>query len=186
MEAMYNLTRYGRADNLLDIKAVISIVWRSAEGMAYPHQQNVVHHDIIPANIMYDPDTDSVKITDFGIARIIDSSKIKTGIILGTPSYMSPEQLAGKKVDGRSDLFSLDVMLFQLLTGSLPFSANSMAALMFKITNEDAPDIRTRREDLPYGKPRIIKKAPAKNVEERYQTGNEMATDLKAIFSELS
>ena len=186
MEAMYDLAGYRRADNLLNIKAVISIVWRSAEGMAYAHQQNVVHHDIIPANIMYDPDTDSVKITDFGIARITDSRKTKTGIILGTPSHMSPEQLAGKKVDGHSDLFSLDVMLFQLLTGSLPFSADSMAAPMFKFTDEDAPDIRTRREDLPYGIPLIIKKAPAKNVKERYQTGNEMATDLKPIFSELS
>ncbi|MFA9420831.1 MAG: protein kinase [Gammaproteobacteria bacterium] len=76
MEAMYNLTRYGRADNLLDIKAVISIVWRSAEGVAYAHQQNVVHHDTIPANIMYDPGSDSVKITD--------SSKTKTGSEMAT------------------------------------------------------------------------------------------------------
>jgi CHASE2 domain-containing sensor protein len=181
----HDLTRYGKADNLLDIKTVISIVWRSAEGLAYAHQQNVVHRDIKPANIMYDPDIDSVKITDFGIARITDSSKTKTGMILGTPSYMSPEQLAGKKVDGRSDLFSLGVMLFQLLTGSLPFTADSMAALMFKITNEDAPDIRSRREDLPHGMSFIIKKALAKNVEERYQTGTELATDLKAIFTEL-
>ena len=98
---------------------------------------------------------------------------------------MSPEQLAGKKVDGRSDLFSLGVMLFQLLTGSLPFTADSMAALMFKITNEDAPDIRSRREDLPHSMSFIIKRALAKNVEERYQTGTEMATDLKAIFTEL-
>ena len=181
----HDLARYGKADNLLDISTVISIVWRSAEGLAFAHRQNVVHRDIKPANIMYDPDTDSVKITDFGIARITDSSKTKTGTILGTPSYMSPEQLAGKKVDGRSDLFSLGVMLFQLLTGSLPFTADSMASLMFKITNEEAVDIRTKRADLPSGMSFIIKKALAKNVEERYQTGTELATDLKAIFTGL-
>lgn len=181
----HDLARYGKADNLLDIKTVISIVWRSAEGLAFAHLQNVVHRDIKPANIMYDADSDSVKITDFGIARITDSSKTKTGTILGTPSYMSPEQLAGKKVDGRSDLFSLGVMLFQLLTGTLPFTADSMASLMFKITNEEAPDIGSRRADLPDGMSLIIKKALAKNVEERYQTGTEMATDLKAIFSSL-
>jgi serine/threonine-protein kinase len=181
----HDLAPYGKADNLLDIKTVISIVWRSAEGLAFAHLQNVVHRDIKPANIMYDADSDSVKITDFGIARITDSSKTKTGTILGTPSYMSPEQLAGKKVDGRSDLFSLGVMLFQLLTGTLPFTADSMASLMFKITNEEAPDIRSRRADLPDGMSPIIKKALAKNVEERYQTGTELATDLKAIFSSL-
>lgn len=182
----HDLARYGKTDNLLDIKTVISIVWRSAEGLAFAHQKNVVHRDIKPANIMYDPDTDSVKITDFGIARITDSSKTKTGTILGTPSYMSPEQLAGKKVDGRSDLFSLGVMLFQLLTGYLPFTADSMASLMFKITNEEAPDIRSKRADLPRGMSFIMKKLLAKNVAERYQTGTELATDLKSIFTELS
>jgi serine/threonine protein kinase len=77
-------------------------------------------------------------VTDFGIARITDSSKTKTGMVLGTPSYMSPEQLAGKKIDGRSDLFSLGVMLFQMSCGKLPFEGDSMAQLMFKIANEAA------------------------------------------------
>jgi len=99
---------------------------------------------------------------------------------------MSPEQLVGTKVDGHSDLFSLGGMLFKLLTGWLSFSADSMAALMFKITSKVAPDIRTRDEDLPYRVPLIIKKAQARYVDKCYQTGNEMATDLKVIFSELS
>ena len=92
---------------------------------------------------------DTVKVTDFGIARITDSSKTKTGLVLGTPSFMSPEQIAGKKVDGRSDLYSLGVMLFQMLTGVLPFRGDSMAELMYKIANEQAPDIRIIRKDLP-------------------------------------
>jgi len=85
MDAMYIQARYGKADNLLDLKTVISIVWRSAEGLAHAHQQNIVHSNINPANIMYDPDSDSIKITDFRIARVTESSKTKTGIILGTP-----------------------------------------------------------------------------------------------------
>ena len=92
-----DLSRYVKKDSLLPLKQVLSLIQRSADGLDYAHQHNVVHRDIKPANIMWDPDSDAVKITDFGIARITDSSKTKTGMVLGTPSYMSPEQLAGKK-----------------------------------------------------------------------------------------
>ncbi len=179
----HDLARYCKPDNLMEMNVVISIVVRSAEGLDYAHQQNVVHRDIKPANIMYDPETDAVKITDFGIARITDSSKTKTGMVLGTPSYMSPEQLAGKKVDGRSDLFSLGVMLYQMLSGSLPFKADSMASLMFKITNEEAPDVRTVRADIPEGLATIINKAMTKDADQRYQTGTEFANELKAFLN---
>ena len=120
---------------------MLAIVARVAEALGYAHGQNVVHRDIKPANIMYDPEADSVKVTDFGIARITDSSKTKTGMVLGTPSYMSPEQLAGKKIDGQSDLFSLGVTLYQLSCGKLPFQGDSMAQLMYKIANEPPIDI---------------------------------------------
>jgi len=178
----HDLARYCKPDNLMDVKTVISIVVRSAEGLDFAHQQNVVHRDIKPANIMYEPESDTVKITDFGIARITDSSKTKTGMVLGTPSYMSPEQLAGKKVDGRSDLFSLGVMFYQMLCGSLPFKAESMASLMFKITNEEAPDIRTIRGEIPESIADIINRALAKNADERYQTGTEFANALKTFI----
>jgi serine/threonine-protein kinase len=178
----HDLARYCKPDNLMDMNTVISIVLRSAEGLDFAHQQNVVHRDIKPANIMYEPESDIVKITDFGIARITDSSKTKTGMVLGTPSYMSPEQLAGKKVDGRSDLFSLGVMLYQMLCGSLPFKAESMASLMFKITNEEAPDIRTMRAEIPEAMAKIINRALAKNADERYQTGTDFANDLKTFM----
>ena len=174
-----DLSRYTKKDSLLPLKTVISIVARAAEGLAFAHSQNVVHRDIKPANLMYEPESDSLKITDFGIARITDSSKTKTGMVLGTPSYMSPEQLAGKKVDGRSDLFSLGVMLYQMLTGTLPFKADSMASLMFKITNEEAPDIKTINPDVPDCLVDIINKTLVKNADERYQSGSEMANDLK-------
>jgi len=182
----HDLERHIKPDNLLDIRTVLGIVQRAAEGLAYAHKQNVVHRDIKPANIMYEPESNSIKITDFGIARITDSSKTRTGMVLGTPSYMSPEQLAGKKIDGRSDLFSLGVMLFQLLSGSLPFQADSMASLMFKITNEDAPDIKTVRGDISDAIASVIRKALIKNTEQRYQSGTEMAKDLKAILASQS
>ncbi len=180
-----DLAPHVKKDNLLDMKTVISIVIRSAEGLAFAHAQNVVHRDIKPANLMYEAKTDSLKITDFGIARITDSSKTKTGMVLGTPSYMSPEQLAGKKVDGRSDLFSLGVMLYQMLCGTLPFKADSMASLMFKITNDEAPDITNYRSDIPECLLPIINKTLVKNADERYQTGTDLANDLKKCLMKM-
>jgi len=179
----HDLGRYIKPDNLLDVRTILSIVRRVAEALAYAHKQNIVHRDIKPSNIMYEPESDSIKITDFGIARITDASKTKTGTVLGTPSYMSPEQLAGKKVDGRSDLFSLGVMLFQLLTGSLPFQADSMASLMFKITNEEASNIKTLRPDLSDAVASVVGRTLAKDVEQRFQTGTELANHLKAVMA---
>jgi serine/threonine-protein kinase len=178
----HDLSRYCKPDNLLDMRRVIGIVERAAEGLDYAHKQNVVHRDIKPSNIMYEPESDTVKITDFGIARITDSSKTKTGTVLGTPSYMSPEQLAGKKVDGRSDLFSLGIMLYQMLSGSLPFKADSMASLMFKITNEEAVDIQTIRAEIPQALATVVNKALIKDADQRYQTGIEFANALKIFL----
>jgi len=124
-----------------------------------------------------------VKVTDFGIARITDSSKTKTGLVLGTPSFMSPEQIAGKRVDGRSDLYSLGVMLFQMLAGVLPFRGDSMAELMYKIANEEAPDIRIVRPELSEEIARIVAHALRKKPEERYQDGERFAADLRAAVS---
>jgi serine/threonine-protein kinase len=162
---------------------VLGIAARVAEALCYAHQQHVVHRDIKPANIMLDLASDTVKVTDFGIARITDSSRTRTGLVLGTPSFMSPEQLAGRKVDGRTDLYSLGVMLFQLLTGVLPFRADSMAALMHKIANDDAPDIRTLRPELPPGLASLVAKSLRKRTEDRYQDGGQFARDLRAVLS---
>ena len=168
-----------KPDALLPLPQVASIVARVAEALAYAHGNNVVHRDIKPANIMYEAASDQVKVTDFGIARITDSSKTKTGMVLGTPSYMSPEQLAGKKIDGRSDLFSLGVTLYQLCCGKLPFTGESMAQLMFKIANEPHEDILRVRPDVPPALAAIIDRALAKDITQRYQDGNEMARDRR-------
>jgi eukaryotic-like serine/threonine-protein kinase len=164
---------------LLPVAKVLSIVERVAQALAYAHRQNVVHRDIKPANIMYELASDTVKVTDFGIARITDSSKTKTGLVLGTPSFMSPEQIAGKKVDGRSDLYSLGVMLYQMLTGVLPFRGDSMAELMYKIANEEAPDVRLVRKDLSAQIANTIAMALSKRQETRYQNGDQFAADLR-------
>jgi eukaryotic-like serine/threonine-protein kinase len=170
---------------LFPMPRVVSIVARVAEALAYAHQNNVVHRDIKPANVMYEPQADIVKVTDFGIARITDSSKTKTGLVLGTPSFMSPEQIAGKRVDGRSDLYSLGVMLFQMLAGVLPFRGESMAELMYKIANEEAPDIRTARPDIPQRLADIVAMSLSKRPETRYQTGTEFAADLRLVLADL-
>lgn len=173
-------------DQLLPIDKTISIVARVADALSYAHRQGVVHRDIKPANIMCDLASDSVKVTDFGIARITDSSKTKTGVILGTPSFMSPEQVAGEKIDGRSDLFSLGVMLFQLLTGELPFQADSIARLMYRIANEPAPDVRSIKPEIPKKLALIVAFALNKQADARYQDGEKFAADLRAAAAEMA
>ena len=177
----YDLVRHTKPNALLDPQEVIKIIADAADALDYAHSQGVVHRDIKPANMMWLQEAKIIKLTDFGIARITDSSKTKTGMVLGTPSYMSPEQLSGKRVDGRSDLFSLGVTLYQLLTGSLPFQADSMATLMFKITNEPHVPATTLRPDLPPGIDPIIEHAMQKPVDSRYAAGKDFARDLRAL-----
>jgi serine/threonine-protein kinase len=182
----HDLADFCKPGQLLPIPKVLAIVAQVAEALGYAHKQNVVHRDIKPANIMYEPAGEIVKVTDFGIARITDSSKTKTGLVLGTPSFMSPEQIAGKKVDGRSDLYSLGVMLFQMLTGVLPFRGDSMAELMYKIASEEAPDVRVMRAEIPERLATVVALALAKRPEDRYQTGEKFAADLRAVHDELA
>jgi len=174
-----DLVPFTKPGSTLSADKVISIVARVADALGYAHKQNVVHRDVKPANVMYEPENDIVKVTDFGIARITDSSRTKTGMVLGTPSYMSPEQLQGKKIDGRSDLFSLAVSLYQLVCGKLPFEGDSMAQLMYRIANEHAPDILQYQPSLPPALVAFLDKAMSKDAGERYQTGEEFASTLR-------
>jgi serine/threonine-protein kinase len=180
-----NLATYANPERLLDVAEVLDIGAQVADSLDYAHKQNVVHRDIKPANIIYDKNKHSAVVTDFGIASLTDSTQTKTGIILGTPSYMSPEQIAGKKIDGRSDLFSLGVTLYQLISGVLPFEGDSMAALMFKITNEKHASIRRVRSDLPACVGTIMNKALQKDAEARYATGADMAKDLRKCLAKI-
>lgn len=175
-----DLTPYTRPDNLLPLPQVMRIIARVAAALHYAHANRVVHRDIKPSNIMYEPASGIVKVTDFGIALITDSSRTRTGRMLGTPSYMSPEQLAGKAIEGRSDLFSLGVTFYQLVSGHLPFQGDSLPQLVIRMANEPHLGIRAYNPQLPPCLVNIIDKALAKTPAGRYQTGNDMAQALKA------
>ena len=175
-----DLTPYFKPDKLLPLLQVMRIVARVATALHYAHSNGVVHRDIKPSNIMYEPVSDTVKVTDFGIACITDSSRAWTGRVPGTPSYMSPEQLAGKQIEGRSDLYSLGVTFYQLVSGHLPFEGGSLPQLVFRIANEPHIDILTYSQNLPPCLVGIVNKALAKHPAGRYQTGDEMAQAIKA------
>lgn len=174
-----NLSGFTQPDQLLPLNEVFFIVGKVAEALDYANANQVVHRDIKPANVVYNAVKKQVTVTDFGVAFLVDANKTKTGTILGTPSYMSPEQLAGGKVDGRSDLFSLGVMLFQMVTGELPFIGDSIATLLYKIANEKHPDPRLFRPDLPSCVGRVIDKALRKEMDQRFQSGKQFVAALK-------
>ena len=180
-----HLSHFTDSARLLPADTVMGLVARVADALYYAHRQNVVHRDIKPANIMFNADADELKITDFGIARLTDTSRTKTGIVLGTPSFMSPEQLEGRSLDGRSDQFALGVSLYQLLAGQLPFRAESMPRLMHKIATEPHASIRLLRPELPPSIDTIVDRVLAKPAEERYQTCAEFAVALRACVAEL-
>jgi serine/threonine-protein kinase len=173
-----HLSDYSASNNLLEPRKVLELIARTAEALGFAHKQQVVHRDIKPANLMYDSSTGVLKITDFGIARLTGAGSTRTGIVLGTPSFMSPEQLEGRTVTGRSDLFSLGVSLFQLLTGQLPFTADSMTGLMQQIAEAPHPPLRAFRPDLPACVESVIDRALAKIPEARFDTGAQMAAAL--------
>ena len=175
-----DLQKYTKKNSLLPMRKVLEHVANIAEALNYAHSKGIIHRDIKPANIML-LKSGVVKITDFGIARITASSQTQTGVVKGTPHYMSPEQISGEKVDGRSDIFSLGAMLFQLLTGEVPFRGNSPAALLHQILNVPHPDPKKVNPKLLKPHVAIIDKAMEKDREKRYQKAGQMAAHLRAL-----
>ncbi|MGV8057673.1 MAG: CHASE2 domain-containing protein [Smithellaceae bacterium] len=178
-----DMAKYCRKENLLPLKEIIRVVSCVASALDYAHANGIVHRDIKPANIMI-LNNGEVKVADFGIARVMATSKTQTGVVLGTPSYMSPEQIAGKKVDGRSDLFSLGVVLYELITGEKPFQGDSIATLMYNITSSAPPAIKDLSPDIPEKLVPIVEKLLTKDVDTRYQTGKLLADDLFACLNQ--
>ena len=162
----------------MTVERKVAVIVQVLAGLAHAHQAGIVHRDIKPANIFIQEDG-SVKIMDFGVARLTAASMTGTGNIVGTADYMSPEQVQGAKVDGRSDLFSVGCMLFELAAGRRPFHSDNLMAIFYKITHEEANfDLIPQGAEYDALMP-ILKKALAKNIDERYQTAYEFAVDLR-------
>jgi serine/threonine-protein kinase len=162
----------------LPIHQILDIVKQVAQGLIYAHEHGVVHRDIKPTNIMVKSDS-QVKITDFGIARMTSSAvQTQTGMVLGTPKYMSPEQVLGKPIDQRSDIFSLGVMLFEMLTQTSPFVGDTLNEIMFQTININPPSPSSINTLLPARLDIIVAKALEKEPNERYQSAREFASDL--------
>lgn len=164
----------------LPVEQVINIVAQVAQGLAYAHEYGVVHRDVKPSNIMIVRDG-HVKITDFGIARMASAAvRTQTGMVLGSPKYMSPEQVVGQQTDQRSDIFSLGVMLYEMLTGQAPFAGENVNAIMYQTLNSVPPPPSTLSPNVPEMLNFIVAKALAKKLEHRYQDAKEFAGDLYA------
>ena len=179
------LKQWSRKPNLLPPDKLIPILAAVADALDYAHQQGVVHRDVKPANIMVTKG-EIVKVMDFGIAKMASSSKTQTNIVLGTPTYMSPEQIAGKKVDGRSDIFSLGVVLFEMLCGRPPFTADNLSALLFAITHNPHPSIKSIRPDLPPAFQHVLNQALEKDPALRFRRAAEFAQELRACLQGLA
>ncbi len=179
-----NLYKYTKQNNLFPIRKTVGIISNIADGLAYAHKKGIVHRDIKPANIMM-LKTGEIKITDFGIAKITATSQTKTGIVKGTPYYMSPEQISGTKVDGRSDIFSLGVMLYQLLTGKVPFKGENPAALMHQIMKIKQPDPRKFNPKIMKPLVLIIDKALEKNPDKRYKDAIDLSRHLQLMAKKI-
>ena len=175
------LSCYCQKSTILPAKQSLQIVATVAEALDYAHSQGVVHRDVKPANIMILKQR-LVKVMDFGIAKMASASKTQTSMILGTPRYMSPEQATGKDVDGRSDVFSLGIVLFELLSGERPFDAENMAALVLRIAKAPHPPLLKYRRDLPSRVQSILDRALQKDIPNRYRHASDMAQDLRDIF----
>jgi eukaryotic-like serine/threonine-protein kinase len=175
-----------QARDPIPLSRALEIGAQVAEGLQYAHERQIIHRDIKPANIMVLHDG-LVKITDFGIARMRNNEvKTMTGMILGSPKYMSPEQVSGKRADTRSDIFSLGVVIYEMLTGTSPFVADNIHGVMYQTMNFNPPAPKTLNPDLPDVLNFIIAKALAKNLDDRYQKSNDLAHDLREAMATLT
>ena len=165
---------------LLPVSEVLAIVIQVAQGLAYAHEHGIVHRDIKPSNVMIVRDSHA-KITDFGIARMASAAvRTQTGMVLGSPKYMSPEQVLGKEIDRRSDIFSLGVMLYEMLTGQVPFIGENVNAIMYQTLNSIPAAPSSANPAVPEMLDYILAKALAKDLDARYQNARDLADDLKA------
>ncbi|HJV68891.1 serine/threonine-protein kinase [Ideonella sp.] len=180
-----DLARYTSPARLLPEPLVLELLAQAAEALGHAHALGVVHRDIKPANLLFNPGRGRLKIADFGCAHLSDAERSRSGVLAGTPVYMAPEQLAGAPVDGRCDLYALGVVLFELLTGHLPFESASMGELLADITRRPAPPLAALRPDLPGELAALIERLLAKQPEARLADGQAVAHELRHIAQAL-
>lgn len=176
-----DLARYGQPARLLPEALVLRIGARLAEALAYAHRQGLVHRDVKPANVLVNWATDDVKLADFGLARGAWAAQTGTGIVPGSPAYMSPEQLSGAVAGAAADLYALGVTLFELLTGRLPHEAQNMGELLRQVAQEPAPPLTHIRPDLPAGVAALVARLLAKQPSERPADGEMVAAQLREL-----
>jgi serine/threonine-protein kinase len=179
-----DLQEHCRQGSLLPLKRVLHVVAATATALDYAHSQGVIHRDVKPGNIMLLTNR-TVKVTDFGIAKAMSDSKTKSGIILGTPNYMSPEQINGQEIDGRSDVFSLGVVFYELLTGALPFHGKTLTNLFYQITQEEPRPIREINPRIPKPVAQIVDKALSKAPDRRFQRAGDLARYVRAVLQKM-
>ena len=179
----FSLEDHCRIDRLLPMHRVVGIIFKCAMALDAAFRQGIIHRDIKPANILIAAN-DEPKIADFGLALNLNKDLDRDSTLImgvGSPAYMSPEQIKGYPLNQKTDLYSLGVLLFQLLTGRLPFRANNQATLVYKIINTDAPSVTALNPNLPEGLNAVVKKALEKDLYSRYRNGAEMAKDLSSV-----
>jgi serine/threonine-protein kinase len=179
-----DLAEYCEEGKRLPVKRVLSIVSSVAEALEYAHKQGVVHRDIKPDNILL-LENDEVKVADFGIARVMSASTTETGMILGTPNYMSPEQVAGEKVDGSSDLFSLGVVMYELLTGEKPFKGDNLTNLMYAIANVNYTPLKEVVKKIPPCCSEVIDKLLTKSTRRRPKSAAKVVELIQDCLSNI-
>jgi len=189
MEYIHNaktLGGYCKPDTLLPVREVVGIIYKVAKALDYAHRQGIIHRDIKPENILQ-TSTSDIKIADFSIAMIIREDFLETQFhgFLGSPLYMSPEQINEWQISTNTDIFSLGIIMYEMLTGHHPFKANSLSAISKKITSEKTPPLSEFRNDVPEGLEYALKRMLKKSPDKRYNMGLDLAADLALIYEDL-
>jgi serine/threonine-protein kinase len=179
------LTRYCQKDSVLPIPRALAVIAEVTAALDYAHNQGVVHRDIKPANIMMLADG-RIKVTDFSIAQVVDASQTRTGVILGTPTYMSPEQVNGKRIDGRSDLFSLGIVFYELLTGTRPFKGDSMSAILYAISHNAHTPLARVASDIPACVKSTVNRLLAKRTTKRFASAEKASQEINACMKRIN
>lgn len=180
-----DLARYTRPPRLLPESLVLRLGQRLAAALAHAHQHGVVHRDVKPANVLVHWPSDTVKLADFGLSRMADASNTATGMMLGSPAYMAPEQLAGVVPTARTDLYALGITLYELLAGRPAFDGSTMGELLRQITQQPVPDLALARPDLPPALALLLQRLMAKDVSARPSDAQAVADELAALVGSL-